>query len=192
MIISKTPIRISFLGGGTDYPEYFQRHKGAVLGTAINKYSYLNVKETHEFFDYRYRISYRKSELVDKIDDIEHPSVKACLKYLKIKEHMEIHYQGDWPARTGLGSSSSFTVGLLNSLYALKNKFISKEQLAKDAIHVERNIIGERVGWQDQIWASFGGLAKIEMSDNHFEYQPITISEERKKEFHSYFSLMTS
>ena len=189
MIISKTPVRISFLGGGTDYPEYFERHPGAVLGTAINRHVYLNIKETHQFFDYKYRISYKKAEVVDTVEEIQHPSVRACLKYLDIKEHMEIYYQGDWPARTGLGSSSSFTVGLLNSLYAFKNKFISKEQLAKKAIHVERNIIGERVGWQDQIWASFGGLAKIEMNDNNFEYQPIMISEERKREFHSYMML---
>lgn len=189
MIISRAPIRISFLGGGTDYPEYFSRHPGAVLGTAINKYSYINVQKTHPFFDYNYRISYSKSELVKSVDEIKHPSVKACLKFKEIKEHVEIHYQGDWPARTGLGSSSSFTVSLLTALYAFKNQLKSREKLAREAIYVEREVIRERVGWQDQIWASYGGMGKIEFFENNFSYRPLTISADRKKDFRRYFLL---
>lgn len=189
MIISKTPIRISFLGGGTDYPEYFERCPGAVLGTAINKYAYINIQEAHPFFDYRYRVSYKEAEVVDTIEEIQHPSVKACLKYLNFKERMEIHYQGDWPARTGMGSSSSFTVGLLNALFAFKNNQLPKEHLSKEAIHVEREIIKERVGWQDQIWASFGGMAKIEFYKNDFNYVPLSISKRRKKEIQNHLLL---
>ena len=162
MIITKTPIRISFLGGGTDYPEYFERYPGATLGTAINRFAYINIKETHPFFDYKYRVSYRKAEIVNTIDEIQHPSVKACLKFLNLKEHFEIHYQGDWPARTGLGSSSAFTVGLLNALYTFIGEKVDKRKLAKDAIYVEREIIKERVGWQDQVWAAYGGMGKME------------------------------
>ena len=184
MIITKTPVRISFLGGGTDYPEYFERHPGSTLGTAINRYAYINVTETHPIFDYKYRISYKQAEVVDKIDEIQHPSVKACLKFLDIKEHLEIHYQGDWPARTGLGSSSTFTIGLLNTLYAFLDKKVDNRQLAKDAIYVEREIIKERVGWQDQIWAAFGGMARIDFHGDQFTYKPIEISKERKTEFH--------
>jgi len=189
MIISKTPIRISFLGGGTDYQEYFKHNHGSVLGVSIDKYSYLNIKETHRFHDYNYRISYSKSELADNIEAIEHPSVKACLKFMEIKEHFEIHYMGDWPARTGLGSSSSFTVGLLHALHSFKNENISKAALAEEAIHVEKNIIGENVGWQDQVWAAYGGLATIQFSGDNFSYQPLCLSNERIKELKSHLLL---
>jgi D-glycero-alpha-D-manno-heptose-7-phosphate kinase len=190
MIISKTPIRISFLGGGTDYPEYFLRYPGAVLGTTINKYAYIDIKRTHEFFDYNYRISYAKTELKNSIDEIEHPSVRTCLKYMNIREHLEILYQGDWPARTGMGSSSAFTVGLLKALYSFKHKMISKEELAQNAIYIEREIIREHVGWQDQIWASFGGMAQIQFNGTHFEYHPITISAEIKGQFRNHLLLL--
>ena len=189
MIISKTPIRISLLGGGTDYPEYFSRHPGAVLGTAINKYAYIDIKRTHEFFDFNYRISYAKTELKNSIDEIEHPSVRACLKYMNVSEHLEILYQGDWPARTGMGSSSAFTVGLLKALHSFKHRMVSKEELARDAIYIEREINRERVGWQDQIWASFGGMAQIQFNGTNFEYNPITISIERKRQFRSHLLL---
>lgn len=189
MIISKTPVRISFLGGGTDYPEYLERNPGIVLGTAINKYSYITVKQTNPFFDYNYRISYSVSELVDEVDQIKHPSVKACLRHLSMKEHFEIHYIGDLPARTGLGSSSSFTVGLLKALFAFKNIHVSKEEVAKHAIYIEREVIKENVGWQDQIWASFGGLARIDMTCDNFNYKPVCISAERKRLFKNHLLL---
>lgn len=186
MIISKTPVRISFLGGGTDYPEYFHYHPGAVIGTAINKYCIITLKKTNKFFDYKYRISYSTSELVNEIKDIQHPAVKACLSYLKVKEPLEIYYVGDLPARTGLGSSSAFTVGLINAIYAFHNKYISPQRLADEAIYVERDVIKERVGWQDQIWSAYGGMAKIEFNGNGYKYNPIALSQATKDTLNSY------
>ena len=141
MIISRTPFRISFFGGGTDYPVYYQENGGAVLATAINRYCYINLRYLPPFFEYNHRIVYSKIEIVNKIDQIQHPSVRECFRYMNVQKGLEIHHDGDLPARSGLGSSSSFTVGLLNALFALKGKLVSKDNLAEAAIHVEQEMI---------------------------------------------------
>ena len=178
MIISRTPFRMSFFGGGTDYNGWFNEHKGAVLATTIDKYCYISCRYLPPFFEHKSRIIYSKIEHVNKsINEIDHPSVREVLRYLKIHEGIEIHHDGDLPARTGLGSSSSFTVGLLNSLYALKGQMVTKEQLAKESIHVEQEIIKENVGCQDQTLAAYGGFNLIEFGGtNHLRVQPLTIS----------------
>ena len=162
MIISRTPFRVSFFGGGTDYNGWFQEHKGAVLATTIDKYCYITCRYLPPFFDHKSRIIYSKIEHAHGIDDIDHPSVREVLRFLKINEGIEIHHDGDLPARTGLGSSSSFTVGLLNSLYALKGMVVTKERLAKEAIYIEQEMIKENVGCQDQTLAAYGGFNYIE------------------------------
>jgi D-glycero-alpha-D-manno-heptose-7-phosphate kinase len=176
MIISRTPFRMSFFGGGTDYPKWFERHGGAVLATTINKYCYITCRYLPPFFEHKSRIIYSKMEHVSKIDDIDHPAVRECLRFLKIRKGVEIHHDGDLPARTGLGSSSSFTVGLLRSLYALKGEMVSREQLAREAIHVEQDLCDENVGCQDQTCAAFGGLNYIEFGGHdHLKVTQVTI-----------------
>ncbi|MDE2010059.1 MAG: kinase [Candidatus Omnitrophica bacterium] len=177
MIISRTPFRMSFFGGGTDYNGWFQEHNGAVLATTIDKYCYITCRYLPPFFEHKSRIIYSVMEHVrDSIDEINHPSVRECLRFLKIQEGLEIHHDGDLPARTGLGSSSSFTVGLLNSLYALKGQMVSKERLAREAIHVEQDMIKENVGCQDQMQAAYGGFNLIEFGGtNHLRVQPLTL-----------------
>ncbi len=181
MIISRTPFRMSFFGGGTDYNGWFNENKGAVLATTIDKYCYISCRYLPPFFEHKSRIIYSKMEHVNKsIDEIDHPSVREVLRFLNIHEGVEIHHDGDLPARTGLGSSSSFTVGLLNSLYALKGQMVTKEQLAKESIHVEQDIIKENVGCQDQTLAAYGGFNLIEFGGtNHLRVQPLTISFEK-------------
>lgn len=176
MIISRTPLRVSFFGGGTDYPPYYLREKGLVVGCAINKYVYVSVNKNSKFFDYKTRISYRQTELVNNVDEIQHPSVKACLQYLELKDGLDINIFTDVPARTGLGSSSSFTVGLLNALFALKGVFKSPQELGELACHVEQDIIGERVGSQDQFHAAFGGLNSISFESKGISVLPVQIS----------------
>jgi D-glycero-alpha-D-manno-heptose-7-phosphate kinase len=181
MIITRTPFRISFFGGGTDYPVFFKEHGGAVLSTTINKYCYVTCRYLPPFFDHKFRIRYTKKEETQTIDEIIHPSVRECLRYMEIEKGLEIVHTGDIPAMSGIGSSSSFTVGLLNALYALKGEVVTKRRLAFDAIHVEQNLIGENVGSQDQAAAAFGGLNKIEFGgkkDGIF-VQPITINGEK-------------
>src|SRR3989338_8136080 len=158
MIISRTPFRISFFGGGTDYPVWYEDNGGAVLSTTIDKYCYLTCRYLPPFFRHKYRIVYSKVDMVRDIEDIRHPAVRAILKFVSINEGVEIHHDGDLPARTGLGSSSAFTVGLLHSLYALKGHMPTKRQLAMDAIRLEQNIMKENVGSQDQALAAFGGF----------------------------------
>lgn len=176
MIISRTPFRVSFFGGGTDYNGWFNDHPGAVLATSIDKYCYISCRYLPQFFEHKSRIIYSKMEHVHTIDEIDHPSVREVLRYLNIQEGVEIHHDGDLPARTGLGSSSSFTVGLLNGLYALKGKMITKELLAKEAIHVEQNLIKENVGCQDQMLAAYGGFNYIEFGgQHHLRVQPLTL-----------------
>ena len=179
MIISRTPVRISFFGGGTDYREYFERKDGAVLGTTIDKYVYLSVNKLSDFFEYKIRVGYSRAELVNKVEDIIHPSVRETLKFKKINGNLDIHIFADLPARTGLGSSSSFTVGFLNALYALEGKIISKQQLAEEAIHIEQQLIKEAVGCQDQMHASFGGLNIIEFDNSGISVRPVIISQEK-------------
>ncbi|MFA5095956.1 MAG: kinase, partial [Candidatus Omnitrophota bacterium] len=161
MIISKTPFRISFFGGGTDYPAWFEKYGGAVLSTTIDKYCYITLRYLPPFFEHKHRIVYSIVENVRSAGQIRHPVVRSILQYLKIDKGIELHHDGDLPARSGLGSSSSFTVGMLNSIYALKGKMISKGRLAKEAIHIERGVLKESVGSQDQISVAYGGLKKI-------------------------------
>lgn len=184
MIISRTPHRISFFGGGTDYPDYYLKNGGKCLGVAINKYSYLNVRKLPPFFDHKHRIVYSKQENAKTVDEINHPSVRETLKYFNVDFGVSIHHDGDIPARSGMGSSSAFTVGLINSLNALNGKMISKNELTKEAIHIEQNLIKENVGSQDQAFASYGGFNIIEFLQNgEISVNPIIMSQKRLVEF---------
>ncbi len=190
MIISRTPFRVSFFGGGTDYPAWFNEHKGAVLATTINKYCYITCRYLPPFFEHKSRIIYSKMEHVQKIDEINHPAVREVLRFLKIRKGVEIHHDGDLPARTGLGSSSSFTVGLLNSLYALKGKMCTKEQLAKEAIYIEQQMCKENVGCQDQTLAAYGGLNFIEFGGTkHLQVRKMTIAHEMMEDLQRHLML---
>lgn len=190
MIISKTPFRISFIGGGTDYPAWYREHGGAVLSTTIDKYCYITCRHLPPFFQHRHRIVYSKTEQVNNIDEIIHPAVRETFRYLNIQAGLEIHHDGDLPARSGLGSSSTFTVGLINALYALQGKMVSKEQLAHEAIHIEQNMIKENVGSQDQVNAAYGGFNKIQFTpNNQFQVTPVTLSASRLEEFQSHLML---
>lgn len=184
MIITKTPFRMSFFGGGTDMPEFFIEHGGAVLSTTFDKYCYVNVRHLPRFFDYHNQLTYSKIERVNLPQDFEHPLVREAMKYLDMHE-LVISYDADLPARTGLGTSSSFAVGLLDAFYALKGKYVGKKQLADDAIHLERDLCKESGGWQDQIAASFGGLNKITFSSDGYNVTPVIISIERKRELNN-------
>ena len=190
MIISRTPLRISFFGGGTDYPVWYRKRKGAVLSTTIDKYCYITLRYLPPFFPHKHRVVYSKVERTKSIEDILHPVVRETLKFLNINKGMEIHYDADLPARTGLGSSSSFTVGLLHSLYALKGIMPSKERLMKEAIRMERDILKENVGSQDQAAAANGGFNKISFfDDDEINLEPVTIKESRKKELENHLML---
>ena len=190
MIISRTPFRISFFGGGTDYPVWYREHGGAVLSTSINKYCYITVRYLPPFFDYKYRIRYSKREEVQSISDIEHPSVRECLTFLDFDRGVEIQHNGDLPARIGVGSSSSFTVGLLNALHALKGEMVTKKQLALEAIQIEQDRIKENVGSQDQTAATFGGFNQIEFGgEQHIQVKPITLSREKTQLFQDHLML---
>lgn len=191
MIISKTPFRISFFGGGTDYPVWYQQNSGAVLSTTMDKYCYISIRYLPPFFEHKHRVVYSLIENTKKIDEIRHPVVRALLKLFKIDKGVEIHHDGDLPARAGLGSSSAFTVGMLNSLYALKGKIISKHDLAKQAIHVERNILRESVGSQDQVAVACGGFNKIIFHNDHnFRIEPITLQKERLRQLQDHLMLV--
>ena len=182
MIISRTPYRISLFGGGSDYPNWnsISGKKGSVLGFAINKYSYISWRYSPLFLKYKYRIYYSKTELVNQLNKIRHPAVRNIIKEMKIKQGLEIQHHGDLPARTGVGSSSSFSVGLINGLYALKNKKISKNKLASTAIHIEQNVIKENVGSQDQVWASYGGFNRIDFyKKNKFKVKNLIINQHK-------------
>ena len=179
MIINRTPFRVSFFGGGTDYDAWFREHGGAVLSTTINRYSYISCRYLPPFFDYRNRIVWSKIETVSKHDEIIHPVVREVLKMMELQD-VEIHHDGDLPSRSGLGSSSSFTVGILHALNAMLGKMMTKEQLARTAINVEQELLKENVGVQDQIAAAYGGLNKIEIHpDGSFNVNPITLRAER-------------
>ena len=183
MIISRTPFRLSLFGGGTDYPQWYRQHGGAVLGTTINKYCYITIRELPPFFEHRHRIVYSRIELVKEVDQIIHPSVRAVLKEHPMPNGIEIHHDGDLPARSGLGSSSSFTVGLLNALFALKGQMSTKRKLADETIRIEQEVIGEAVGSQDQIWAAYGGLGRINFqTDGSHEVEPVILTDARKRE----------
>ena len=173
MIITKTPYRISFFGGGSDYPEWFNKYYGEVISTTINKYLYISCRELPHFFKHKFRIVYSKIENVKTISEIKHNGVKQLLNYLKVKNGLEIHYDGDLPSRSGMGSSSCFVVGLMNALSKLKDKDITKKKLAQESIHIERNVMKENVGWQDQIAASYGGFNNIVFKGNTYKVNKI-------------------
>jgi D-glycero-alpha-D-manno-heptose-7-phosphate kinase len=180
MIITKTPLRISFFGGGTDYPEYFNEFGGCVLSTTINKYVYVITNPIGGLLDDKYRIAYRKLEQCNSIDEIEHPSAREVLRHLSIHDGLDINIISDLPARTGLGSSSSFTVGLLHNLYAFKGLSKSKMEYAQEAIYVEKEILKENVGVQDQLAAAFGGFNYMHFSEQGLRVEPLQISDARK------------
>jgi D-glycero-alpha-D-manno-heptose-7-phosphate kinase len=189
MIISRTPYRISFLGGGTDYHTWYQKHGGAVLSTTINHFCYLQCRILPPFFEHNSRIVWSKLEEVLEIADIQHPAVKAVLEYLDLNQ-VEINHIGDLPARSGLGSSSAFTVGLLNCMYGLRGMISSKRELACEAIHIERHILKENVGVQDQIATAYGGLNKITIHpDGNFEVSPLMLPYSRTKQLHDHMLL---
>ena len=170
---------MSFFGGGTDMPQFFKENGGAVLSTTFDKYCYVNVRHLPPFFEYTTEASYAKIERVTNVDELEHPLIRNAMKMLDMHE-LRITYEADLPARTGLGTSSSFAVGLLNAFYCLKGKYADKKQLADDAIYLERVLCGEAGGWQDQIAASFGGLNRINFNENGYEVNPVIIAPERK------------
>ena len=191
MIISKTPYRISFFGGGTDYPAWFEKFGGAVLSTTIDKYCYITIRYLPPFFEHKHRIVYSIVENVKSADEIKHPVVRALLEYFKIDKGVEIHYDGDLPSRAGLGSSSSFTVGMLKSFYALKGKMISKSQLAKEAIHIERDVLSESVGSQDQVAVAHGGFNKIVFHNDHdFRVEAVTLQKQKIEQLQSHLMLV--
>ena len=184
MIITKTPFRMSFFGGGTDMEEFFREHGGAVLSTTFDKYCYVNVRHLPRFFDYSTELSYSKTERVTAVEDIQHPAIRNAMKMLDMHE-IRLTYEADLPARSGLGTSSSFAVGMLNAFYALKGKYADKKKLADEAIHLERVLCNEAGGWQDQIAASFGGFNRINFSADGYEVLPVIISPERKQQLNN-------
>jgi len=190
MIITRTPFRISFFGGGTDYPDWYRNHSGAVLATTIDKYCYITCRKLPPFFEHKHRIVYSRIENVTNINEIEHPAVRGILNWENVDHGLEIHHDGDLPARSGLGSSSAFTVGLVNALAGLRGKMVSKETLARNAINIEQNLIGENVGSQDQISASYGGFNRIDFHrDDSFDVSSIILPEHRRNELHSHLML---
>ena len=190
MIISRTPFRISFFGGGTDYPGWYRQHGGAVLATTIDKYCYLSCRYLPPFFEHRIRLVYSKIENCQTAAEISHPSVREILQYLKIERGIEIHHDGDLPARSGMGSSSAFTVGLLNALYSLTGRMPSKSKLAKESIYVEQERLQETVGSQDQVLAAYGGFNHVNfLSNGEISVRPITIAPTRIEELNSHLML---
>src|SRR5215472_5395711 len=183
MIISRTPFRVSLFGGGTDYPDWIREHGGAVLGMAINKYCYLSVRSLPPFFEHKHRIVYSKIEQVRELGEIVHPAVRAVFSELAVDDGLEVHHDADLPARSGLGSSSSFTVGLLNTLYAMRGRMVSKAELCSEAIRIEQEVIGESVGCQDQVWAAYGGLNRIDFPrEGGFSVRPVVLGHNRRRE----------
>ncbi len=182
MIITKTPFRMSFFGGGTDMEKYFREYGGAVLSTTFDKYCYVTVRHLPRFFEYSTELSYSKTERVTNVENIEHPAIRNAMKMLDMHE-IRLTYEADLPARSGLGTSSSFAVGMLNAFYCLKGKYAGKKKLADEAIYLERELCHEAGGWQDQIAASFGGMNRIEFNkDGTYDVQPVIIHPERKKQ----------
>ncbi|MEK7559804.1 MAG: kinase [Patescibacteria group bacterium] len=183
MVITRTPFRISFFGGGTDYPVWFERYGGAVLNTAINKYCYITTRYLPPFWECKYRLRYTTPEETKEIQQIKHPSIRECLLHLNFNKGIEMQHNTDIPGMSGLGSSSAFTVGFLNSLHSLLGEKISKEKLAQEAIHVEQRRIGENVGSQDQTIAAFGGFRKIDfLNSGKIKVEQVAVNESRKKE----------
>ncbi len=190
MIITATPLRISFFGGGTDYPVWYRENGGSVLSTTIDKRCYITCRRLPPFFEYHSRVSYSKVENVARNEAIEHPSVRGCLQYMRVDEGVEIHHVADLPARTGLGTSSAFTVGLLLALYGLRNQMCDKHRLAAEAIHVEQDLLGEAVGAQDQVSAAYGGFNRINFGrDGSIEVNRLMVPQHRLADLEQHLAL---
>jgi D-glycero-alpha-D-manno-heptose-7-phosphate kinase len=202
LIISRTPYRISFFGGGTDFPAWYRKHGGAVLATSIDKYCYLTARFLPPFFEHRFRVVYSKIEDCHDIDEIQHPAVREILRFLRFDRGVEIHHDGDLPARSGIGSSSSFCVGLLHALYALAGRMPSKQQLATEAIHLEQDVLHETVGSQDQVTSAHGGFNQVVFQQSagreapgpldirdEISVRPVTISQARMRDLESHLLL---
>lgn len=190
MIITRTPFRISFFGGGTDYPGWYREHGGAVLATTVDKYCYITCRHLPPFFEHKHRIVYSRIENARHNDEIEHPSVRAVLNWANVVDGLEIHHDGDLPARSGLGSSSAFTVGLVHALRGLRGQMASHDALARDAIHIEQNLIGENVGSQDQVSAAYGGFNRIDFHrDDTFDVAPVILPALRRDELRDHLML---
>lgn len=190
MILSRTPFRISFFGGGTDYPTWYRTHGGAVLSTTFDKYCYITCRELPPFFDHKYRITYSRVENAKSIEDIEHPAIRAVLREFNLPMGLEIHCDADLPARSGLGSSSAFVVGLLHTLYAFTGKRVSQEFLANEATRIEQEVLREAVGSQDQLASAVGGFNKLHfMTDGEKKIEPVVLPEKRKQHLNSYLML---
>lgn len=181
MIITKTPFRMSFFGGGTDFSGFFNEHGGAVLSTTFDKYAYVTVRNLPPFFEYKTHLTYSKEEKVNSVDEIQHPAIRNAMKWLGM-EKIRMTYEADLPARSGLGTSSSFAVGMLEAFYALKGKYADKKKLSDDAIYLERTLCAEAGGIQDQIAAAFGGFNRIDFLKDGYTVNPVVMSRERKKE----------
>lgn len=190
MVITSTPLRISFFGGGTDYPCWYREFGGSVLSTTINKFCYITCRTLPPFFEYHSRISYSRVENVSSNDAIQHPAVRGCLQFMGVEEGVEVHHVADLPARAGLGTSSAFTVGLLLGLYALKNQIRDKRTLAQEAIHIEQNLLHEAVGAQDQVSAAYGGFNRINFNtDGSVDVGRIVSAASRLKELEQHLAL---
>jgi D-glycero-alpha-D-manno-heptose-7-phosphate kinase len=190
MIVSRTPFRISFFGGGTDYPAWYRQHGGAVLATSIDKYCYLTCRHLPPFFEHRLRVVYSKVEECQKVDELAHPAAREVLRFMQIERGIEIHHDGDLPARSGMGSSSAFTVGLLQALHALKGQMASKQQLATESIHIEQEILKETVGSQDQVLAAHGGFNHVTFDPNgEITVHPMTLPRERVQHLNDHLML---
>ena len=188
MIITQTPFRMSFFGGGTDFNGFFNEHGGAVLSTTFDKYAYVTVRHLPPFFDYKTHVTYSKEEKINDLNEIQHPAIRNAMQWLEM-ERIRMTYEADLPARSGLGTSSSFAVGMLNAFYALKGQYADKRKLADDAIYLERTLCQEAGGIQDQIAASFGGFNRINFSSDGYTVNPVIISPERKKDLNNHLML---
>ena len=190
MIISRTPYRVSFFGGGTDFPAWFREHGGGVLAASIDKYCYLTCRHLPPFFEHRLRVVYSKIECCHSFDEITHPVVRETLRALNIERGVEIHHDGDLPARSGMGSSSSFLVGLLHALHALCGRMVSKQRLAEESISLEQDVLREVVGCQDQLMAAYGGLNHITFdTSGEIRVRPVTLTTARKQELNDHLML---
>lgn len=190
MVITKTPYRVSFFGGGTDFPLWFRENGGSVISTAINQFCYVSVRRKPPFFPHKHRFVYSEMEDVNELKDIKHPAIKGVLQWLQWEEGLEIHHDGDLPARSGLGSSSAFTVGLLNAMYQLMGRASTLQQLAKDAIQIEQEVIGEVVGSQDQIAVACGGFNRIDfLPEGGWVVKPVSVSSTRLQQLQDHLLL---
>jgi len=188
LIITKVPLRISFFGGGTDYQPFFNEHGGSVIVTTIDKYVYTSLRHLPPYFDYHTQVKYAKIESVRKTEELEHPLIRNCMLFTKA-HNLTVLYDADLPARSGIGSSSSFAVGLLQAIYAMQGKYISKEQLAREAIYIERELCAESGGWQDQVAVAYGGFNRIDFNASGFNVQPVIIPNERKRELQKHLMM---